>query len=996
MKHRVRNGLKHTFTLAALAAVAIAAMLFSGCAQKEEPVIRRDISGDTPYYKTILFANDSANQVQSWYTDAARTGLHVENAVMSFETGLSTAGKNGMYYFANSAGANYFTDSMDMYLLDRDGVEWTDRNSLPSARVNTRRLGYYYYEVNVEDHSVGLADVEKSILSDPVPLTDFGETYQTNMVELTQKQGKYVSVKLQFPTDAYFYLNGIDIPKAQASTVRVTAKVKGKCRTAKFYYYDKTTRMFNSSQCITFSLENDGKEHTYYLDISGGLQDDLTCFRLEFQGEKGDVVTVSEMNALMLGTTPDVRVDKIYHVFPDKLHQELRFYGAEEVKDFTGCGLVWKLPESSVDALQIRDKDGIHNDLDFNAETVEYVGFHIKNAGVVGLIIPEHKSNTKAVTVELTDGFYVVRQQYNGVMRIPHGGWIKICNRLYNDASADFAGIDRESRIERNPLTSITVVKHDSDCRYAGYDEVSGVYTFAKNGTDFSTAYYLAQNRYFSSQVSVTNDTEEDRTVYFRFNGASGALENAVLLDEKGESLLPVPVQVCKNFTGEFEDAFYDPNDTGYGDSYFPMVISAGETAGFTEMHLYQNWGKFPLKQLSSIQFFVSYYHLSVGISETNCIAPYFVYGKDGWILPDFRGISGHIWGSQPQFNATGVTKVVSFKDGDGYLNQSEYTGSRINSSGPTYADLEYSYISDDGSFEYTLRHTEFPQTDENRTYYTLELNFLKKLTLDNVREDLTLLMFNSRNVAFHTLSYLGEGGTKEDLDMALGTVYTGKYAKLAKGSFWYTWHFITEPSWADPMNYGVVVRDYSCRIGGKAWNGNFLVRCDCDGVYNSGYLTLDLGKTTFRKGDRITMRLVLLPWGNDDLQTTENIEKVYEDSVLAPMTVSASVGSVVEEPWLPHVKALDNVSEFTVTGGRDNIVVRVDGFTVPARPTVYKLTGGEWALYDTSEEGVFDGYMTHFCEDGTYGFSFVFTQEDPAAGMSFRVAAAGETPAAN
>jgi len=988
MKHSAHVRFRIALITVAVVAAAVSALLLSGCKPKETPIVRRDISGDTPYYKSILFANDSANTVQSWYTDGDRTALHVENTVMSFETGLATSGENGMMYFANADGKNYFTDSMDLYVLDKDGVEWIDRNSLPSARVNTRRLGYYYYEVNVEDHSLGLADVEKSVLSDPVTLTDFSETYQTNMVDLTQKAGQYVSVKLKFPTDAYFYLSGLDIPRAQVSTVRLSIKVKGDCKTAKFYYYDKTTKMFNSNQCVTFSLDNDGKEHTYYLDISGGLQDDLVCFRLEFQGEKGDVVTINEMTGLQLGTTPDIRVDKIYHVYPDKMHQELRFYGAEEVKDITGCGLVWRVPEKSVDALQIRDENGTHNDLEFDSATVEYVGFHIKNAGVVGLIIPEHKSNTKAVTVELIDGYYVVRQQYGGTLRIAHGGWIKINNRLYNDMTSDFEGIDRESWIERNPLTEITVVKQDSDCRYCGYDEVRGSYLFAKNGTDFSTAYYLAQNRYFTSTVSVTNNTDADRTVYFQFNGSSGALENSVLLDADGVSLLPVPVQVCKNFCGEFEDAFYDPQDTGYGDTYFPMVISAGETTGFTEMHLYQNWGQYPLKQLSSIQFFVSYYHLSVGISETNCIAPYFVYGKDGWILPDFRGISGHMWGSQPQFNSTGITKVLSFYDGDGHKVQSEYTGSKINSSGPTYADVEYSYISDDGSYEYTLRHTEFPQTDENRTYYTLDLKFLKKLTIDDVREKFTILMFNSRTVAFHTLSYLGADGTREDLDMELGTVYTDKYAKMAKGSFWYTWHFITEPSWADPMNYGVVVRDYSCKIGGKAWNGNFLVRCESDGVYNSGYLTLDLGKTTFRKGDSISLRLVLLPWGSDDLQTTENIENVYTDSVLAPMTVSAAVGSVVEEPWLPRVCAADNVAEFTVTGGRNNIVVRVDGFTVPARPKVSKLVDGEWVTYDTTKVDDYDGYMTHFCEDGTYGFSFVFTQEDPEAGTTFRVEA--------
>ena len=107
-------------------------------------------------------------------------------------------------------------------------------------------------------------------------------------------------------------------------------------------------------------------------------------------------------------------------------------------------------------------------------------------------------------------------------------------------------------------------------------------------------------------------------------------------------------------------------------------------------------------------------------------------------------------------------------------------------------------------------------------------------------------------------------------------------------------------------------------------------------------------------------------------------------------MKVTAAVGTVAEEPWLARVLADNNAAEFTVAGGRNNVVVRVDGFTDPARPTVLKLTDGEWAAYDTTENGAFDGYMIHFCEDGTYGFSFVFTQEDPSDETAFRVEAPG------
>lgn len=70
---------------------------------------------------------------------------------------------------------------------------------------------------------------------------------------------------------------------------------------------------------------------------------------------------------------------------------------------------------------------------------------------------------------------------------------------------------------------------------------------------------------------------------------------------------------------------------------------------------------------------------------------------------------------------------------------------------------MDYNYISDCGSYKYTLRHVEFPQKDENRTYYTLELTFLKNLTIDNVRDKLILFQMDGRSTYFKQTGYLNE-----------------------------------------------------------------------------------------------------------------------------------------------------------------------------------------------------------------------------------------------
>lgn len=989
MTDRLRPKKSLMIVLLLSVAAAVCAAVLAGCSgQSSKKIVRRDISGDTPYADSILYANDSANTVQVTYTDGGRNGIKIRNTTSEFVSDLTGAGNMGVSYFANADGRNYFTNSMDLYVIDSDGTEWVDRASQSAGRVNTTRLGYYYYETKIQEYSFGLADPEKASRKEPAVLADFTEDWVTNMVDYTQKEGKEVKITIKFPTDAYILKEGFSVPRDDTTTVKITMKVSGRARTAFFVFADSVTKHFNDRQKKTITLVNDGEFHTYYIDIADSLKGDLTLFRLEFQGEKNDEVTVSEIKGLSLGSAPDLKTNKIMHVFPDKLHQELRIYGASNVDNVKEFGQVIRIPESSVDGVQILDASGVHGDLDFDPASVVYAALHVRNTGVFGIIVPDIGNNTAKVTVAKEDGYYVIRQVCAGLPgTIKKGTWVTLCNRLYNDASDSFDGIANAAEEERNPLKDIKVTDTNSGCSFLGYDKVRGVYQFNKGGADFSTAYYLDKNGYKSSSVKVTNDTGRDRTVYFCFNTLAGSLECAVVADGEGKALLPIPVEVCKNFCGEYEDRFYDPGDTSYGDSYFPMVIRSGETTSFTEHHLYQNWGKYPLKQLSSIQFHVSYYHLSTGVSESNCIAPYFVYGKDGWILPDFRGCSSIMWDSQPQFNAVGVTKLVSHYGTDGTFYQSEYTGSKINSYGPTYADIEYSYVADDGSYEYTVRHMEFPQTDESRTYYTLDLEFKNKLTIEEVRRDFTLLMFNSRTTAYHWLTYTDENGSVATMDMNLGKgAYSNVYAKLQKGSFWYTWNNITEPSHSNPLNYGVVVRDYDIRVGGRGWNGNFLVKNCCDGTYNSGYLTLDMGKTTFKKGDHIRISFVLIPWGNTDWESHENMDRLYEDCVTKPYTVTASRGTVCDEKWLPRVIADDGMAEFTVKGGRGNSVVRVDGFTSPKAPEISVISGGNEYEYSNAVVNAYDGYMIHFNEDGTYGFSFVFGQLSPDDEVTFIV----------
>jgi len=696
---------------------------------------------------------------------------------------------------------------------------------------------------------------------------------------------------------------------------------------------------------------------------------------------------------------PLFKVDKTYHVYADRMYAELKILAAEATQDLSAFGSIVRIPADTVAALQIRDENGTYSGITgFDASKVCYAAFDIKGVGVAGFIVPSDNS-TKNLNVTLQDGFYVIRQTANytpgaGINKYDETGGYALNSvdfgfRIYTDETHAFAGIDKAATLERNPLTGITVQSGNANAAYIGYEALRGSYKLTMDGTDFQTAYDHPDNR-FTVPVSVTCDNS-DRDIYIRSNGKIGCLEAAALLDDTG-TLAAMDVQVCKNFQGDGGEPFYSVKDYQYGDSIFPLSLKPNETLRFTLLNIYQNWGAYPIKQLSSIEFFVSYYHLSTGTTESNCIAPYFVYNKDGWTLPDHRGRSGTMWSGQPQFNSIGRLHFMKYrKDVFGNETLSEYTGSNIKSSGLTYADIEYSYISDCGSYRYTLRHTEFPQTDENRTYYTVTVTFDRDITFKNFERDVDLFAFDGRSVAFNKIGWLGENNTpayaNTDLSQSAAAYHT-----LGSDCPYFGYFCIRDEDRGQidkgfGSNFALLVKNSKIIKDGQEYRTNFVFRDSAKDNLNYGALTLNEKCVTFKAGDSITLDLVLLPWGTGREETDSNVQTVREDSALKPLTVTADVGTVENDRTVPTVTAKDNTAMFTLTGGRNNNAVRVNGFTGLACPTVELLRNGGWEKVNLASACGYDGYTVFYDKlTGYYDFSFVYTAENPDASQTFRV----------
>jgi hypothetical protein len=96
----------------------------------------------------------------------------------------------------------------------------------------------------------------------------------------------------------------------------------------------------------------------------------------------------------------------------------------------------------------------------------------------------------------------------------------------------------------------------------------------------------------------------------------------------------------------------------------------------------------------------------------------------------------------------------------------------------------------------------------------------------------------------------------------------------------------------------------------------------------------------------------------------------------------------VIDDVYLPRVMSEGGVAEFTLSGGKDNCVVRVYGFDKLTVPAVLERVDGEWKEYKLSSENCeYDGYTVYYDGNGKYSYAFVVNMDGGAA-RTFRVTA--------
>ncbi len=920
---------------------------------------------NTDWNSTIKNAGALADGVQGKFTDPGRKQFLITNKNMSLLYDLLSLKDKRIAALCNADGKAYFENSMDVTITDGEGKVYSSALG-NSGRMNAHRIGYYYYDFRFLDQTFLSVDSQKVSDGNEKSYDIIAKSGKWNGNDVTRvsKNNGVLSFTVTNSNDPYLG-TAVNFSTNDFDAVQITIKSEHAAN-GNFYIAAGSHPGFNSEQHVDFRF-SPGNWDTVIVPISTvpDYTGNVTAFRIDCGTQKGELIEIKELKAIKRG---DIAVpfalERIYHTFSDKMHEVLRIVATGDYDRGGRFETSVVIPADTVRKFVLKNASGETSELDgFDFTTTEYVGFDVKGAGIYGIIMPAIENNGD-IKVELKDGNYIITRGINLDKPVKKGGDVYFGQRIYTTASHQFNDLRKEAYIERNPLTDVYIVKRTDNSKYAGYNALTGVYRFTLNGSDFNKAYYREPNKQYKVNAFISGDGTVDRKIYIQTAEPGGQLESAALLDEN-DLLLPIPLEVGKNFMGEKEEPLYDPKDTSYGEVYVPLTVKADENKQFTMLHLYQNWGNFPLKQLSFIAFHISYYHLSVGVTETNCIAPYFVYGKDGWTLPDFRSNSAPLWSGQPQHTSAGRLYFLQYTDSEGNNYKSESQTADIISAGPVYADISMEYLSDDGKIKATYRHTEMPHTDENRTYYNIKLEVLDDVKIKDFKNDFSFFTFDGRGITYSKVGYLDENNNSVTEKAKTGT----RIIKLGRE---YPYYDYFGGNQTDSVNFALLVMRSDITVGGKKYDGGFVFKDVYDGSLNHGSLSLDLGDTTLKKGDVLDLDIILMPWGYGTSKNDDNVINVREDSCLYPYRITAVTGKEYDDRFIPSVKAENNAVTFRLSGGKNKCAVRVYGFTDYKKPEITVNNNGKQEEYVVSGANGYDGYQVYLDEDGTYSFSFV------------------------
>jgi hypothetical protein len=496
------------------------------------------------------------------------------------------------------------------------------------------------------------------------------------------------------------------------------------------------------------------------------------------------------------------------------------------------------------------------------------------------------------------------------------------------------------------------------------YDPVRGCYTIGShNPGAFQAHFYDHPNHYETVKFQIDNDGR-DRVVYIcheTASGSKGQVEGGVLLDAQGDPL-PVTVQISKNFSGEKEEKFYNPEDTAFSEMYFPLVLGAGESCTVSSLHLYQNWGRHMVKQFSSLGAWMDYFHSSTGVTETTCYVPFKYAGLKGIDIADMRAMSqSAFWGGQPQHDNIAGHSFLSYKDASGWRYMT-YRGTTYSSTGPSWMDIRLDHLSSDKKIRGSIRTFELPQKDELRNFINVRYEVLRPIEIERARENFRLLTVASwvQRLRYKHFAASGAWDTKLSFEKD---------------------HFgVLGQSLPFPPCFAALhgEKKGSNAILLRSWNAPFQpaasVLCQKSGDTRL-MLVPDAETLTLEPGDTIEFEAAFVPYGEIDGAQTPRRE-VIAYGLQAPRVTQVLTGKRIGD-FPTMIRAHNDRAEFILQGGRDLIPVIVTGLTDYREPRLWQKQQDRWRLLSHARSTQKDGVQVFCSQDSRFGAVFLVASDD-------------------
>lgn len=950
------------------------------------------ITEDTVIKNSITYAQSLKNQVDLRYYSPEREDLVFENKDAVFTNNLKSVDNKQLASLTNKDGGVYLNNTMDMVIESVDGTRYVGKSSDTPARMNAYKLGMYYSDVHILDlipKKEGTApggDVKGALVIDNLSLI----SKNTAHVGEVKLEDEALTFEITNSIDPYIVISGQSVNLANTEFLKVVMKYDTPPTTnvasGRAYYATSTSSNIEEKKAANFTIMADGEYHTYFVEmISDNWKDSLTALRFDVNGgEAGAKAYIKSIEvASFAATTLPGKLDIIYNMFSDKIHGESHFIATSDV-EIKQAYTETAIDKNKVLKIEIKDKSGITDINSYDPSSVEYVGFDILGSGVFGYIYPNILRGKTSITLE--NDMYIVRNYANKSGLIKKGERSSVYARIFTTKDHSFSELAKQAKVEKSPLTAkdILLINPQAYNLFDGYNPVKGWYQFKTYGIGMTEAFHTRQTETPDVNFSIKNDGL-DRQIYIQTYSDAGAL-TAAAVQTLDKTIIPIPVEVNKNFQGEFEEPFYEPLDIGYSESLFPIKMGKFQKVSLNSSHMYQQWGKYPLKQVSGIRYYSPYYHISTGVTESNCWVPFYI-NNSGWLMSDLRARSGPMWQTQPQFNSVGIDKIFEYKNEAGELIRGEKVGVKINSAGTSYSDLSFLYKTYDGKVTITERSVEFPQTDENRTFISLDITFNDDLTILNAKKDFAFFYTYANFAKYRKLSYIDQGNNHQTVAIVPGTELS--YALGSNYGYW-TLHdypmplYGTQERLQDGANLGVMVRDLEMSVGGVPSTIGAAVynKTSSSGVTET-MLTLNAERIEFKKGDKIKLNFIILPWGYIDTAADTNMQNLRQTDGINRLSVTADIGSVVYDPFIPIIKLENSKAEFTLKGGLNNVAFRIEGADSFKKLNIERFNGSTWEAFDNSVNGI-GGYGAYVDSEGKFGFSYVYVAD--GGEIKFRV----------